>query len=420
MTGDRRSTRGLLPLYVVVFTGFLGYSLMITVFTPLMLEGDAGGLVSASASTGQRTVVLGVLLALYPLGQFLGSPVLGALSDRLGRRPVLLASLVATTLMYGAIALALMSGSLGLLLAAVFAAGLGEANIALAQGAVSDAAPRSERSRLFGYVYLSASLAYVVGPLAGGQLAGWFDFETPFWVVMALMAAVLLAVAITFKETARSADTSDRAGYLDAFTSLARVVTDGRLRPFYLVNFTLYVALFGFFRVYPMYLVDEFGMDVSEVSEYIAYVSVPILIANVWLVGALARRYTPRTMVIGSAFATGVFMALIVVPSSKLSLWFTLAPTALFVAICLSACAAMLSFAAGEAEQGRAMGNNQSLQAAAEGLSGLAGGGLAALVVKLPVLVFAGTSLLGGLLLTRVRERDAPPAPRRPAAAEAR
>lgn len=413
MTGDRRSTRGLLPLYVVVFTGFLGYSLMITVFTPLLLSGDAGGLLSASATTGERTVVLGVLLALYPFGQFLGSPVLGALSDRLGRRPVLLASLAATTLMYGVIALALMAESLPLLLAAVFAAGLGEANIALAQGAVSDAAPRSERSRLFGYVYLSASMAYVVGPLAGGKLAGWFDFETPFWVVMALLAVVLVAVAATFRETASPADASARPGYLDAFTSLARVVTDGRLRPFYLVNFTLYLALFGFFRVYPMYLVDQFGMDVSEVSEYIAYVSVPIVIANVWLVGALARRYSPRTMVIGAALAAGLFMALIVVPSSELSLWFTLLPTALAVAICLSACAAMLSLAAGEAEQGRAMGNNQSLQAAAEGLSGLAGGGLAALMVKLPMLVFAGTSIVGGLLLTRIRpasETEAPAA----------
>jgi hypothetical protein len=86
-----------LPLYFAVFIGFVGYSLMTTVFTPLLL-GDGGGLVPASSSTSARTLVLGGLLALYPLAQFFGAPVLGSLSDRFGRRPVLLASLAASDL----------------------------------------------------------------------------------------------------------------------------------------------------------------------------------------------------------------------------------------------------------------------------------------------------------------------------------
>ena len=164
------TVRKLLPLYLVVFVGFLGYSLMIAVFTPMILRND-NGMLAASSGLSQRSLVLGVLLALYPLGQFLGSPVLGTLSDRFGRRPVLIASLIATTALYGGIATALAIQSLALLMVACFLAGLSEANIVIAQGAIADMAPRSERNRLFGYIYLSASLAYVVGPLAGGKLA---------------------------------------------------------------------------------------------------------------------------------------------------------------------------------------------------------------------------------------------------------
>src|SRR5919202_6320823 len=109
--------RSLLPLYLVVFVAFLGYSLMIAVFTPMILNND-NGMLPATSTTSQRTIVLGVLLALYPLGRFVGSPILGALSDRFGRRPVLIASLTATAALYAAIAAALAIQSLALLMVA--------------------------------------------------------------------------------------------------------------------------------------------------------------------------------------------------------------------------------------------------------------------------------------------------------------
>ena len=292
-----------------------------------------------------------------------------------------------------------------------FLAGLSESNIVLAQSAIADTAPRSERNRLFGYVYLSASLAYVIGPLGGGQLAdhslvSWFTYATPYWVVTALLAATTLAVVGFFAETHQG--THETGQFLQAFTNLARVVTDRRLRPLYLVNFVLYLAIFGFFRVYPMYLVDQFHMGVGQVSEYVAFVAVPIVIANVWLVGALARHAGPRTLVMGSALAMGVLMAIIVIPDSTAALWFTLGATALALAISLPSCATMLSLAADDAEQGRAMGNNQSMQVGAESLSGLVGGALAAAVIALPLLVFAGIAVAGSLVLATVSRHRAP------------
>jgi hypothetical protein len=98
-------------------------------------------------------------------------------------------------------------------------------------------------------------------------------------------------------------------------------------------------------------------------------------------------------------------MALIVVPTSRISLWFTLGPTALALSVCLPSCATMLSLSADEREQGRAMGNNQSMQVAAEALSGMAGGTLAAILIKLPLLVFAGAAVVGAVMVTGLRRR---------------
>jgi MFS family permease len=399
--------RRILPLYVVVFVGFLGYSLMIATFTPMILRND-NGMLPATSSLTERSLILGLLLALYPLGQFLGSPVLGALSDRFGRRPILIASLSTTTILYVGIATALALQNLPLLMVVCFLAGLSESNIVLAQSAIADTAPRDERSRLFGYIYLSASLAYVIGPLGGGQLAdhslvSWFTYATPYWTVTILLGGTSLAVIAWFRETHQGS--GEKGHYLESFTNLARVVTDRHLRPLYLINFVLYQAIFGFFRVYPMYLVDEFHMGVGRVSEYVAFVAVPIVIANLWLVGALSRHARPRTMVLYSALAMGLLMAVIVIPKSTAALWFTLGATALALAICLPSCAAMLSLAADDDEQGRAMGNNQSMQVGAESLSGLAGGALAAIVITLPLLVFAGVAVVGSLMAANLARR---------------
>jgi MFS family permease len=73
----------------VVFAGFVGYSLMITVFTPMIMS-NHNFLLPPDEPMSRRVIVLGFLLCLYPLGQFVGSPVLGALSDRFGRKPVLM------------------------------------------------------------------------------------------------------------------------------------------------------------------------------------------------------------------------------------------------------------------------------------------------------------------------------------------
>jgi MFS family permease len=405
-----RSLGRVLPLYFVVFIGFVGYSLMITVFTPLLL-GDGGGLLPASSSTSTRTLVLGGLLALYPLAQFFGAPVLGSLSDRFGRRPVLLVSLTASAAFYALMALALHLRSLPLLALACLLAGLAEANIAIAQSAIADVAPAAERSRLFGYVYLSSSLAYVVGPLAGGKLAdpavvGWFGPATPFLAVAGLLVATVAFTAGAFRET-HAPDPDAPLGLGEALRDVGAAFAPGGLRPIFAANFALYLAIFGFFRVYPMYLVDHFGMGIGRESEFIAWVAVPIVLANLFLVGPLSRRMDPRRLTVRCGAALAICLAAVIVPHPEGALWATLFACSLALALCLPSMAAIVSGAVGAAEQGRALGTNQSLQTGAEGLSGLAGGGLAAISTALPLPVMGALALTGAGLLARPAAREA-------------
>jgi MFS family permease len=400
--GASRAFSSLLPLYIVIFFGFVGYSLMITIFTPMFLKPEAG-MLPANATTSYRTVVLGIILGLYPAGQFIGSPVMGAMSDRYGRRPILLISLAVTTVCYAVIATALQMLSLPILAVSLLVAGLAEANIVTAQSAIADVVSAEDRNRFFGYIYMCVSLAYIVGPLAGGKLAepsvvSWFTYATPFWVVFGLLIVTTLGTLIAFRET-NPPQRRQQISYLEAFTNLAGVFTNRRIRILYLINFLLYLAIFGFFRCYPMYLVDEFHLGVSRESEYIAWVGLPIVLANLGLTGYLAKHFTTRSMTLWSGLLTGVFMIIVVIPAPRNALWVTLFLTSLALAICLPSCATMLSTSVGEADQGRVMGNNQALQVGAESLSGVVGGLLAAVFVKLSLIVLGGIAILAAAVI---------------------
>lgn len=399
---DPASPMSLVPLYAVVFAGFVGYSLMITVFTP-MIMGNHDLLLRADEPMHRRVILLGILLCLYPLGQFLGSPVLGALSDRFGRKPVLLISLSFTTACYALIGSAIHLRSIPLLGVACLLGGLAEANMVAAQSAIADVITPEQRNRFFGYIYLSASSAYIVGPLVGGKLANpelipWFSDATPFWGAMILLAITTAATAILFRETSPPSR-RHTVSFTQAFGNLRGVISNRRLRRVYWLNFVFYLAIFGFFRCYPMYLVDRFHLGVSGVSEFVAWVGVPIVIANVWLTGFLAARFRTTTLTVWSAFLTGAFMIVVVAIQDLRSLWATLFLTSGALAICLPCCATLLSRAAAEEEQGRVMGNNQALQVGAEAFSGLIGGLVAALFVELPLILLGILAMAAALYL---------------------
>ncbi|MGH7210990.1 MAG: MFS transporter, partial [Acetobacteraceae bacterium] len=348
----------------------------------------------------------GVLLAIYPIGQFVGSPVIGVLSDRYGRKPVLMASLAAAVCSYAVIALGIEVRSILLIGVGCLAGGLSESNIAIVQSAVSDVAAPNERPRLFGYVYSACSVGYIAGPVVGGQIAVLAGWSTPFWIVVFLLVATAIWVRGSFAET----HPAEPARKIDAFAgvrNLATVFTDRPIRGLYLVNFLFYLALFGYFRVILLYVAEQFHMSVEQSTVYYAYLAAMSLTASLLLVGPLTRRFGLRRLAIGSAVLSGLAMIVVVLPRSAIWLWFTAAPCSLIGTLTLASCAAILANSVDGDREGRVMGNNQALQVGAEGIGAVAGGAMAAILVPLPLMVFGVLLILTGLLLSAL-SRAAP------------
>jgi len=393
----------LIPLYIVIFVGFIGFSLLVTVFTPIILNPNSGFL--SNIPTGTRAVWLGILLSMYPLGQFFGSPVMGALSDHFGRKPVLLISLSVTTLAYIGIALSLNFFNTTSLMVSTLIAGFAEANIVTAQSAIADVTANApqHRGRLFGYIYMSASLAFVVGPLCGGKLVdphivSWFNDATPFWIVCILLFVLAVLILFSFEETNKN--TSQHGfDYFNAFIGLKNLFTHPIARPYFLINFFFYIAIFGFFSCYPMYMVKQFHFTVSQESLFIAWTAVPIILGNLWLTGFLSKYMSQKSLTLYSAILMGIACVVIVIPKVESSLWITLFLTGLGTALCMPACATFLSLAISEKEQGSVMGNNQAIQVGAQAISAILSGVLTAIWLNLALIIWGVMALVGSLLL---------------------
>jgi MFS family permease len=392
----------LMPLYLVIFIGFIGYSMMVTLFVQLLM-GPRTGLLPASATEADRTQVLGLLLALYPLGQFFGTPVLSSLSDRFGRKPVLIHSLSVTTLCYVLVATALQIKSLALLAASLVVCGLAEANVAIAQSAIADVSTPSERGRLFGYATVAVRLGYVAGPLAGGLIVAWTHHPAmPFWFVVVLLAAALVWTQARFAET-HPPEPGRGIRTRDAFTSLLTVFTERRIRVLYLINFLLFVAIFGYSRAILMYLVNEWHFHDRKITLFYAYFAAAVLVANLWIMPLLSSRLSLKKLAVTTAALGGLSTIAIAIPRSEIWVWLLIGPSSCLLSLCLSACAALLSNSVGPDEQGRVMGNAQALEDAGEAAGAAGAGLLASLFIPLPMLVYGALVIVGALLLSRFR-----------------
>jgi len=401
--------KDLFPILAILFLGYLGFSLALPIFPPLFLD-PVHPFFNGTTTPYMRNVLLGVLLAMYPMGQFIGCPLVGKLSDRFGRKKILLISIVAIIPTYIASALSITYHLPIILFLARFLCGLLEGNIVIAQAAMADLSEGSkEKSRYFGWGVAASSLAFVLGPLLGGKLSdpdlvSFFNFATPFWLAAIVFAFMFLYMALGFRETSTPSKEISLSP-LKIFSSIYQGTKLPKLRPIYGMNLLLFIAIFFFFSFLPIFLVDKFAMDASTLSESVAYLSVPIAIAP-FFEGQLSKRLSPAKATILSALILGLGMLILIPPASSYALLATLIPPGLAIAWALTYTAVMVSETVNSHMQGEALGVNQSLQVFAEAGTSIIGGFLAGQMASLPLIVGALFAFLGaGALVLGQRKR---------------
>jgi DHA1 family tetracycline resistance protein-like MFS transporter len=286
-----------IPIFIVVFVDLLGFSLILPLLPYYAVSFDA------SAQT------IGYLVASYSIFQFIAAPILGDLSDRFGRRPMLLYSQAGSFAGFILMGLALhLPNSLFWLFVARIIDGFSGGNLTIAQAYISDITKPEERARSYGLIIgVAFGLGFLLGPAIGGFLSRW-GYDWPAYAAAAMSFSSILATIFLLPETQHERPPDRRTG-LAAYTRVLDYFEIAGLRRlllvflFFALPFSLYVSVFA------LYADRQLRLTAEQTGYFFAFVGLLGIIWQGGAIGPIVERIGERRAVIwGLIFsAAGIF-----------------------------------------------------------------------------------------------------------------
>jgi len=403
--GGSSSPRGLGAIFLVVFLDILGFSLVL----PFLAD--------EARTTFHTTPLVGTLLgAIYSLMQFLFVPVWGRVSDRVGRRPVLLWSVLATSLGMAALGLGLLRAeTVAWLFVARAASGIATANLGTASAYIADVTSPEDRARGMGIIGMAFGFGFILGPAIGGMLAGVAiggrTGALPCFLAAGLSLVDLAWIYFGLKESlpperrgkkVRSLTPLDLGAAREAFAlpGVARAI---------LVNFVLVTSFTLLDQTFRFFNHDLFGMTAGGTGLVLCFVGVVAAVVQGGFIRPLAKRYEEGSLIrAGTVLQAIAFVGIAASPSFGIvALYAASGLLAVGNGLTQPSVSAYISRRADPREQGNTLGTNQSIASLARTFGPALGGWLyGSLGPRSPYLASAGGMAIAALLAFGLSQRD--------------
>lgn len=382
-------------IFLTVFIDLIGFGIVIPLM-PFYAE-----------RFGASGLMIGLLGTSFSLMQFLFAPFWGRLSDRIGRRPVILIGLFGSFLSYLLFGLA---GSLPVLFFARICAGVAGANIATAQAYMADVTTPENRARGMGLVGAAFGLGFIFGPAIGGFLSQFSHQAPPFF---ASALSIINFTAAWFILPESRTERSDRPR-LSRLESLRQAVTRPGLPQLLLIYFMVTAAFSSFETTFPLFGERRFGFTPTNIGYVFAYSGVMLTIIQGGLVGRLAKRFGENRLMPPAILCLAAGLGLLPAAYGLPMLLVATSLMAIGMGFNNPSITALISRLSRADEQGGILGVSQSVASLAR-IVGPAAGGLVydRMGFTMPYLVAAGIIAVAFLIsLTNLKPLQAGELPR--------
>ncbi len=288
---DKFFTKPIAIIFTTVFIDLVGFGIVIPAL-PFYVESDY------FAAT---PLDIGLLFASYSAMQFIFSPILGSLSDKYGRRPILFLSLLGSSVGYLFIGFAT---ALWMVFFGRIIAGITGGNISTAQAYIADVTTRKNRAKGMGMFGAAFGLGFIFGPAIGGILSR-YGIHVPFLFAAGLTFANAIALYFVLPESLRPEDRNPDRIRKNRFGEMFESLRDSRFSVLALLYFLLVTAFSIMTASFSLYTLFRFGYDAEANGYLFAYIGILAVILQGWLFGKLAHRFGEAWLIVTGCFILG-------------------------------------------------------------------------------------------------------------------
>ena len=335
--------RSLIVLFLTVFVSLIGFGIIIPLL-PFYAQ-----------TFGASPTTIGLLFASFSVAQFIAAPVLGELSDRWGRRPILIFSLLGTVLSFALLA---MAHSITMLFIARIVDGLSGGNITTARAYIADVTPVEDRAKRYGLIGAAFGLGFIFGP-ALGALFAHISYTAPIWAAAAVSAIAALLAFLWLPEPERHVSEGEVPPW---WRALGDLMSRPGLRSILVVDLGYWFTFSVYQTTFALFGQRRFGWDAPHIGYVLATFAAFGVMVQVSVVGRVSRALGDRGTLVAGLGLAALGLACAALARTVPMFIAALAPAALGMGLASPTLLSLISTSVPRGEQGLAQGAAGALE----------------------------------------------------------
>lgn len=381
-------------ILLITFVNYMGIGLIYPIFATLLFD-KTFSFLPADSSDLYKGFILGILLAIMPLIQFLSSAYLGKKSDSIGRKKILLFCIVLSIVGYAVALEGIWKESITFLFFFRILLGVSGACVVIVQAILVEMS-KGQKAKYLSLFNLAMGAGFTIGPFIGGFFSGKnfiFDgnISVPFWLALVLTMLNLFLVLRYFTETKKVAE-------IPIPSAPVLKLVSSKIRSLLVCMFIFSFGWSFFFEFLPIFLKEQFGFSSPAIGNFYGYSGMFYMLCSAFVIKPLMQRVRSEILLLVAFIFSGFYIFLVYLIQHSLLLWFHIPFLVCLIATVFPTTSLLISDYAGDKNLGKTLGELIAVQSIAFAISPLLSGFLIGIHYATPIFLASISFILSGVI----------------------